>query len=474
MIKASSPAARRFLLFVAFGFFWLSTTNLLWAEQTVLLFNQHSSNSFAVTLNGAPTGVTNSSSAGVVEFTTNAVAGDMVGVSATGTAVAPGVPTALGVTGDDLGCAHATWAANPETDVTGYRLFYGNESVAGGSAAAYADSIDVAAATYRDVCGLVAGTYYFAVRAFNSAGLLSGVSNEVSASVSTGNAQPPLPPLFVTATENGAGCLSVSWLPTGDPSVTGYRVDYGLRSVEGGDTNQYDNSIDVGSDLQFQICGLSSATYYVAVRAKNYIELVSGFSAEQVVQLTSTPVAITSFSAVEENYAVLLRWKLWADEGLRAIEVLRADGGAGALAVPIGARLDPSVDHFIDDTVKPGNTYSYRITVVAESGELTSSFAVQVRTPALALELEQNTPNPFNPTTSIAYVLPEAARVRLDVFDIRGALVATLHDGVVAAGRWSVWWDGTNRLGNTVAAGTYFCRLRTAAGVLTRKMILVK
>ena len=53
-----------------------------------------------------------------------------------------------------------------------------------------------------------------------------------------------------------------------------------------------------------------------------------------------------------------------------------------------------------------------------------------------------NAPNPFNPQTTIAFDLARAQSVRLEVFDLRGRLVRRLQDGVLAAGRHEVRWDG--------------------------------
>lgn len=78
-------------------------------------------------------------------------------------------------------------------------------------------------------------------------------------------------------------------------------------------------------------------------------------------------------------------------------------------------------------------------------------------------------PNPFNPLTRIHYFIPEEAAVRLSIYDVQGALVATLVDGVVPEGDHVITWDA---MGN--ASGVYFCRLTTGDFVQTRKMILLK
>jgi hypothetical protein len=92
-----------------------------------------------------------------------------------------------------------------------------------------------------------------------------------------------------------------------------------------------------------------------------------------------------------------------------------------------------------------------------------------------AVVLRQNTPNPFNPTTMIAFELPAPARVVLDVFDVGGALVDRLAEGPWAAGPHRVTWDGTDASGEPVSSGVYFYRLTVDGRVAaTRKMALLK
>jgi len=90
------------------------------------------------------------------------------------------------------------------------------------------------------------------------------------------------------------------------------------------------------------------------------------------------------------------------------------------------------------------------------------------------LELAQNRPNPFNPKTAIAFNLPEAAEVRLEIYDVAGRRVATLVDRRLVAGPHAYEWDGRNHDGERVASGVYFYRLSAADRELSRKMVLLK
>lgn len=83
--------------------------------------------------------------------------------------------------------------------------------------------------------------------------------------------------------------------------------------------------------------------------------------------------------------------------------------------------------------------------------------------------LAPNYPNPFNPSTTIPYRVAETTPVRLEVYDLRGRLVATLVDRVHAPGRYTVQWSGGEH-----PSGVYLYRLSTDKRQHTRSMILVK
>ena len=101
--------------------------------------------------------------------------------------------------------------------------------------------------------------------------------------------------------------------------------------------------------------------------------------------------------------------------------------------------------------------------------------AIPAAPPARAY-LAQNHPNPFNPTTSIAYGVAAGipAPVRLDVYDVSGRHVRELVNGIQSAGHHRALWDGRDARGSGAGSGVYFVRLRIAGEVFTRKMLLVK
>jgi hypothetical protein len=95
-------------------------------------------------------------------------------------------------------------------------------------------------------------------------------------------------------------------------------------------------------------------------------------------------------------------------------------------------------------------------------------------TQASAAQLFENYPDPFNPSTTIRYLLPENAHVTLRVYNTLGQLVTTLVDAEQAAGYHEAVWDGRNESGGTVASGVYIYRFAAGDFTETRTMLLAK
>ncbi|MDD5720440.1 MAG: FlgD immunoglobulin-like domain containing protein, partial [Candidatus Krumholzibacteria bacterium] len=83
-------------------------------------------------------------------------------------------------------------------------------------------------------------------------------------------------------------------------------------------------------------------------------------------------------------------------------------------------------------------------------------------------------PNPFNPSTTVTFDLPRNGTVSLQIFDLRGRLVATLHRGTLPAGRHRAVWDGGDSDGRPAAAGIYLVRLDDGQERRAVKAVLAK
>lgn len=94
--------------------------------------------------------------------------------------------------------------------------------------------------------------------------------------------------------------------------------------------------------------------------------------------------------------------------------------------------------------------------------------------PLLTNRLWPNSPNPFNPRTTIKFSITEPAYVELAVFDVRGTKVRTLVSQEMLPGIYSETWDGRIENGSQAASGVYLYRLRNGIHQQTAKMLLVK
>ncbi|UCH85525.1 MAG: T9SS type A sorting domain-containing protein [Candidatus Latescibacterota bacterium] len=166
-----------------------------------------------------------------------------------------------------------------------------------------------------------------------------------------------------------------------------------------------------------------------------------------------------------------------------------------------GAVLDSTEITIVDNTSPLGRWTKHRMYVTSPAGAVSVSVYVLFIQPTdqngaiwvddlelvkldptgiadgpqpIDIELHQNHPNPFNPTTTISFTLPVAQHAKVEIFDAKGARVRVLFDDMGYAGLNNVSWNGTDANGNRVASGAYFYRLTSGASKVTRKMVLLK
>ncbi|MFN8587312.1 MAG: FlgD immunoglobulin-like domain containing protein [Candidatus Eisenbacteria bacterium] len=113
-------------------------------------------------------------------------------------------------------------------------------------------------------------------------------------------------------------------------------------------------------------------------------------------------------------------------------------------------------------------------------GDTTAVFAIAPAAlgveagPAPALALAAPWPNPARGAVTLAFALPRAGGATLEICDVGGRRVRTLHTGTLAAGRHAFAWDGRDDAGGAAPAGVYFAALRTAGARTTREFVLAR
>ncbi len=89
-------------------------------------------------------------------------------------------------------------------------------------------------------------------------------------------------------------------------------------------------------------------------------------------------------------------------------------------------------------------------------------------------KLSQNFPNPFNPSTTISFDLPEDVNVRVDIFDVAGRKIRALVNEPKIAGSYGVIWNGNDDNGRPVASGLYVYRIQAGDFAQSKKLLFMK
>ena len=125
----------------------------------------------------------------------------------------------------------------------------------------------------------------------------------------------------------------------------------------------------------------------------------------------------------------------------------------------------------IDNTLAVPNYYSNHVDFIPITPLDVDEFHEQI---PLAFALSQNYPNPFNPGTTIHYVLPEGSSISLIIYNLLGIEIRELINEFQSAGYKTIYWDGKDNDGNSVASGVYLYTFKSNNFSQTKKMVLIK
>lgn len=172
------------------------------------------------------------------------------------------------------------------------------------------------------------------------------------------------------------------------------------------------------------------------------------------------------------------------------LDTLDFIGSGGALET-LGSIGNDWLEYVYALTGTPGDTVQVRFLFVSDASDIAEGVYIddvsvtslvassgtdvpEEELYASLIELYQNTPNPFTPSTAIRFALSAPAPVTLSVYSIQGRLIRTLVEDAREPGDHIVEWDGRDDAGTEVAAGVYLYRLSSGELEETRKMILVR
>ena len=203
----------------------------------------------------------------------------------------------------------------------------------------------------------------------------------------------------------------------------------------------------------------------------------------------SAPGAPTNLTATPGDGKLLLHWKKPTQTGgfdltfydLQYQKTTSTSWISVAIRIPANYRTRT----YSIGSLQNGVAYNVRVRVhnLNPDPELSlSAWTTATATPtedaaakqAASFELAAAYPNPFNPSTTISYALPQATDVRLDIYNIMGQRVRTLVAAHQPAGYYAVEWKATDDSGHTLSSGVYFYHLQAGAFRATKRMLLMR
>jgi len=255
-----------------------------------------------------------------------------------------------------------------------------------------------------------------------------------------------------------------------NPKVIGYKVSRDGKYIdEITDLNIIDTGITEGN------------TYTYSVKAL-YQDGESEEADVTIIVLYFKPP--TNLQAVDGGGFVLLEWEIPTNHfshltTLVGVRVYRDNE-------PLTTTLRSDLTSFIDREIEYNTEYSYFVKTIwggENTGESEASNTVSIEIVYLSgnddllhmtTRLHGNSPNPFNPETTIAFAMKEAGKVSIEVYNVRGQKIRILVDEYADKGEHSVVWNGRDDNGRDVASGFYFYRMTTEGFSDTRRMLLMK
>ncbi|MBD3178320.1 MAG: T9SS type A sorting domain-containing protein [Candidatus Latescibacteria bacterium] len=324
--------------------------------------------------------------------------------------------------------------------------------------------------TRYDSTGSDQGMHYFQIVAHTYDQFVYWKSRPDSG-YSVDNLAPCIPYCFTGEYRPEPERLTLFWHPNNnDADLYGYRIYRG----EGKDfIPREENLIAATTDT------IVSALPYYPVQPWYFklaaVDIHGNESRMAVLAPTEVPIAtlVTSSSATWVADGVRVSWEIGEGELNPDYDILRKEEDRDFERIDCNVIEDENGFSFVDESAEPGRRYTYQVDLI-DGGTRLASFQVTVKTPAAKFALKQNSPNPFNPSTSIEFSLSEDGHAELSVFDASGRLVRNIAQGFMKAGIHSETWNGTDSMGREVSSGIYFIRLRSKERIISRKAVLMR
>ena len=340
------------------------------------------------------------------------------------------------------------------------------------------DTLKVAMATASDVLSGSGTLIFLGFAVSEGAGIGDGsplafedfIFNEGTPSAQTIDGSVTVALLYGDVTGNGeVRAYDAAWI---------LQHTVGLRTLTGADSIAADVSGEGGI-----------APYDASLVLQVVVGLISEFPVESAPKLVAGGVRTVRLGAAEMLSEGSFRVPVLIDEWAQVysgyveltfdraqVKAVRAEGSGLPEGYLFAGNISQNSIRFSFAGAQPGYG-SGRITEVIFEGDVSDAEDIRLKAVRLnegrmsvqlggeptsslpeTFALHPNFPNPFNPSTTIRYQLPEASNVQLTVYDVTGQLVRTLVEGNMEAGHYVATWNGRDVSGRAVASGVYLSR----------------
>jgi hypothetical protein len=114
------------------------------------------------------------------------------------------------------------------------------------------------------------------------------------------------------------------------------------------------------------------------------------------------------------------------------------------------------------------------LTTPSNTGYSGEPLSIETNNVPLTFSLGNAYPNPFNNNVVLPISLQESGDVHYSIYDIRGHLISSGVNRFLDRGKKNIYWDGTDRDGKSVSAGTYFLKVKNEDASITKKIVYLK
>jgi len=353
----------------------------------------------------------------------------------------PGTPPSApsNLVASENGCDQITISWNTVASVSNYRVYKNGSFLAIDDASPYIDN--------------TSGTHNYYVQAENACGTSGNSSSNDGTALST-----PSAPGNLSTSNNICNQIILNWDQVADASI--YKI------------YRDGNFLATYSETEYVDEGISgSHSYYV--KAENDCG-ISGNSIE-VNGIGLSPIEISGITATVDGvgydytFSAEVSWESEVDV------VYDWDFGDGSAH---SSQSGPAHTYSGDASLTVTLTMSY---LDASNDNCTASVSLDMNVVSIDIveipedyNLNAAYPNPFNPSTTITYGIPENSSVSLKIYDSSGRVVRTLVNEPKSAGWYSLQWNGTNANGNQVSTGLYFAGLQAGRYSKVIKVLYLK